>query len=305
MYKVSIPGSTMILGEHAVLQGKAAIVSAIDKKIDLELLVVSKSEDPTISIISDQFLPYMTKIKDLKQEAPLTFILQALTEYKDALMSKRHSLQLHIKSHFPATVGLGSSSAVVVGTHLLLQEFLYEKHLTQQQLFDISYETVLAVQGYGSGADLAASIYGGTLFYKMGTVPERLPSLPSMQLVYVGYKTPTPVVIKMVLDNYKKNQTKYNEIFKQQHMHAVAARKALLIGNTSILSTIFDEHFLLQQQLGVSDANLDKLVHLLQPGAKISGSGLGDCVISLNLTQLPNYQRFLLSTTKQGAVSYV
>jgi len=37
LFKVSVPGSLMLFGEHAVLYGKTAIVAAIDARLHIEI----------------------------------------------------------------------------------------------------------------------------------------------------------------------------------------------------------------------------------------------------------------------------
>ena len=47
--KASAPGSLMLMGEHAVLHGKKALVCAIDQRISVSL---TPREDARISIVS-------------------------------------------------------------------------------------------------------------------------------------------------------------------------------------------------------------------------------------------------------------
>ena len=65
---------------------------------------------------------------------------------------------------------------------------------------------------------------------------------------------------------------------------------------------------MLMEQLGVCDDTLKDMVTRLQDdagvlGAKISGSGLGDCVISLGIPsrKLEGYQNIPVKITDRGA----
>jgi mevalonate kinase len=73
--------------------------------------------------------------------------------------------------------------------------------------------------------------------------------------------------------------------------------------------TLFNRYHGLMDALGVNDATLSQLVYQLrsQPNiraSKISGSGLGDCVIGLgtcNREAFTDYKHFTLNIAQQGA----
>ena len=79
MIKSSAPGSIMIMGEHAVLHGKKAIVAAIAKRISIEL---TPRSDKKISIMSDIFGGYQDSLPIQQLVKPFHFVLAAIQHFQ-------------------------------------------------------------------------------------------------------------------------------------------------------------------------------------------------------------------------------
>ena len=196
---------------------------------------------------------------------------------------------------------------------------MFSKPFSDQVLFQQAKNAVLQVQGTGSCADLAASIFGGVLSYKMEPIKwEKLPLIPDLTAVYCGYKKPTPEVIKLV-NVAKQQQPKiYESLFRSIDACVKQAVYAIKQAKWNELGQLFMHHQGLQYALGVSNQLLDTLVYQLCNqtgifGAKISGSGLGDCVIglgklsqtvfTLDLEQSKiGIRQFPISLTEQGLI---
>ncbi len=281
LYKVSVPGSMMLLGEHAVLFGKQAIVVAVDKRLHMQLIPVTSD----IITITDTRLGTMNQnIRDLQVLAPFKFVSRAILEFKSDFKT---GFNLNIDSEFASDVGLGSSAAVTVATIAVLSKWLHSEFVASDQIFKLAKKIMLEVQGAGSGADLAASIFGGVLSYTMQPCEySSLPMIPNLTAVYCGYKKPTPEVIKLVATAVQRQPELFSEIFIEVNTLVQQAKIAIQQNNWRELGIIFNKHHELQIRLGVSDAVLNAIVAKLINqsaiyGAKISGSGLGDCVIGL------------------------
>ena len=68
MIHCSAPGKLMIMGEHAVLHGKKALVAAVDQRLHVYL---EARDDQTLEIQS-ALGSLSCDLKDLKAEAPFT-----------------------------------------------------------------------------------------------------------------------------------------------------------------------------------------------------------------------------------------
>lgn len=283
-YKVSAPGSLMLFGEHAVLQRKHALVGAIDKRITVELI---PRDDQIIKIDSNSLgtleltLDHSTPI-EIKE--PFQFVLQAINQLCDKLPS---GFNLQITSEFSHQVGLGSSAAVTVATLAALKLWLEQKELDLMQLFFAGKEVINLVQGVGSGADVAASVFGGVVAYR--TTPlliERIATALPLVTVYSGNKLATKTVVLQVDRLRSKHINIFENLYDTIDRCAVEAVDAIKAEDWEKLGDIMDIHQGLQDALGVNNKTLANIIFALRKhkailGAKISGSGLGDCVIAL------------------------
>jgi len=215
---------------------------------------------------------------------------------------------LKVTSEFSDQVGLGSSAAVTASTVACLLSFCGEP-VSNEQVFKRALDAVHKVQcGRGSGTDLAASIWGGLIAYEMrGTKVRPLKGTPDIDLFYVGYKMKTPDVIALVNQRADTDPTIYATIYQLMGQVTHATEQAIQAADWRRVGQLMDQYSGLMDALGVCDANLADLqcrVRLQSGvlGAKISGSGLGDSVISLGLTnpsEIP-YQHLPVSIHSEG-----
>lgn len=284
---VSAPGKLMLFGEHAVLYGKPCIVTAVDQRIYLK---AGKVDGETITVVAPQVgvEKFTIKISDLgKVEYPkgLRFLLKAVE-----LFFKKHKVEsglyLETKSEFSSLFGFGSSSAVTVCAVKALSK-LFDIEVGNKSLFDIAHQTVLDVQGVGSGFDLAAAIWGGTIYFVNGgkkIEPIETSNLPLM-VGYSGIKADTATLVKKVFDLHERQQNDIDKIFSSIEKVVELAKSALKNTNYSELGELMDKNHRLLQRLSVSTPRLDNLVTSAKEagalGAKLSGAGGGDCMIAL------------------------
>jgi mevalonate kinase len=269
----------MLLGEHAVLHGHRALVCAINRRITVSL---TPTEDDSIHIFSD-LGTYQSPRADLTDHPSFRFVLQAIKQCGESIPS---GFELKIESEFSADIGFGSSAAVTVATHAVLFQWMNGVAPAKEDLFAAALETVCVVQGRGSGADLAASVFGGVVGFD--TTPEFQPVEVSIPLtaVYCGYKTPTPEVILKVEQLRLKNPEKYDRIYSEIDASVVAAVAKLREQDFPAFGKIINRNQELMDAMGVNTPELEEIVANLQNepyvfGAKISGSGLGDCAVAI------------------------
>lgn len=292
----SAPGSIMVTGEHAVVYGYPSIVVAIDQRIRVEATSI---DTPTIEILSDISEPVSMPLSDITVKGPMRFVLSAVEIYRNRLKS---GLRLKIVSNINPTLGLGSSAAVTIaciGAVRLacgLSIAKSEKQLIHTQALGI----IRRLQGRGSGADLAAALYGGAISYKLpeamitgdnwadGEVSKvaTLPEPPPISLCYSGYKTPTGEVLAKIADAMKEREAYFQTVYKRMGKSAQLTIDAAKVEDWTRGAKHLNEYQLLMKDLGVSDEVMDSLVQKANNtdgvlAAKISGSGLGDCVLSV------------------------
>lgn len=159
--RIEAPGKVVVLGEYAVLDGGPAVVVAVDRGVACD---VSPASERTIVAPDDRFV---RAALDAVHAPPATYRFSDWNPV-DA----------------PVKVGLGGSAAATVAAVLAGRP---------EGAIDERFRTALqvhrAVQGSGSGIDVAASTYGGVLRYQA----ERVAPLPALwpSVVFSGVSAAT------------------------------------------------------------------------------------------------------------------
>lgn len=296
----------MIMGEHAVLCGYPAIVCALDERISIR---VEPRSDRVIRIDS-RLASYEASLDHLHKQPELSFVLAAIEAYQERL---QHGFDLHIHSDFSATIGLGSSAAITASMVKLLNHLLG----IRSDLY-ADFRQGLAIihtvqEGRGSGADLAASLSGGLVFFS--NAPLQIKPLPcpeslTLALYYSGYKMKTPAVLAYVEQQWQSQPALLASLYQLMGETAVASKVALEAENFHQLGHLMAVYQGLMDALGVCDQTLADMIYRLRQdpavvGAKISGSGLGDCVLTLGNKmpgELTNHQCLTIRPASQGVL---
>lgn len=296
----SAPGSLMLLGEHAVLHGFRSLVCAINRRITVRLSAIREDSVRIFSGLGD----YQSPLDDLVDHPSLRYVLQSIRQQIDHLPS---GVELKIDSEFSSEIGFGSSAAVTVATQVALMHWIMGEPPKPETLFAQALKTVQTLQGRGSGADLAASVFGGIVGYT--TAPEFQPLGISMPLtaVFSGYKTPTPEVILRVEQLLVEHPEKYERIYSEVDASVKAAITCLQEHDFPAFGEILNRNQELMDEMGVNTPELKEIVAALQAapgifGAKISGSGMGDCAVGAGYAELPalDYPVHHLEITPDG-----
>ncbi len=290
----------MLLGEHAVLHGHRALVCAINRRITVRL---SPLEQEELRICSELGC-YESPLRDLVDHPSLRFVIQAVRQHLDRLPS---GFELRIESEFSADIGFGSSAAVTVAVHGAVLRWESGAAPEPKMVFKHALETVHAVQGRGSGADLAASVFGGIVGYTAAPTFDPVEVSIPLTAVYCGYKTPTPEVILKVEQLRAENPQKYDCIYREMDERVVHAVECLRNHDFPGFGHILNRNQELMDQMGVNTPELREIVAALQEepdvfGAKISGSGLGDCAVGVGYAELQdfNYPVYHLEIVPRG-----
>lgn len=291
--KTSAPGKLMLFGEHSVVFGHPCIVTAVDRR--LSITIEENGEAVFVLDAPDLGLrAYSKKISDLGNKDLPKEVSFIETCYKLFLKKypQKKSIHVYSKNEFKTSYGLGSSSASTVAFAKALSEF-YDVPMNNDELFDLCYATVLEIQGVASGFDIAAAIWGGTLYYvtphgkivKRKTVePINIRDLPLM-VGYTGVKADTATLVRMVQNLHSENKKVVNKIFTDITLLVEQAKKTLQQQDWPHVGLLMDENQTLLRRLQVSSIELENLIAASKSagamGAKLSGAGGGDCMLAL------------------------
>jgi mevalonate kinase len=290
----------MVLGEHAVLHGKMSLVCAVNRRIKLTLIPGTGKDIRIQSGMGE----YLCTTDRVEIHDPFQFVLGGIRNFLNEI---KNGFDLVIESEFSENVGLGSSAAVTAATVAVLLCWL-KKSIEPQVVFDESLPIIHEIQGKGSGADIAASAFGGLIAYR--SQPGEISKLDVDYPISVGYsgdKTPTSEVIDQVNATHDQHPELYDFIYELMDKSSIAAIKAIKHGDWPAVGQILNMNQGLMEAIGVNNGKLSSLVYAMRKepgvlGAKISGSGLGDCVIGLGEISNPNfpYPLIPLQMEKEG-----
>lgn len=173
---IKTPGKLMVAGEFAVLEPyHKLIVMAVDRFVYTDISQNDKNiihlpdlglNNMTWELSSDRVYFHGTNNRTAFVQAAFEISLTYLQEIKTTI--KPFSLTLRSELDDPETgskYGLGSSAAVVTSIVEAILTFHLGSQVEKELIFKLASIAHVKIQGNGSGADIAASTYGGVLEY--------------------------------------------------------------------------------------------------------------------------------------------
>lgn len=258
MIKVSAPGKIHLLGEHAVVYGKPALLTTIDLRVSVSVIPsASEGSHPLKKIIEPILKNY--------------FKLKKIPPYK-----------LDVSSQIPIGAGLGSSAAVssaYIGALLTFLKIKWDKPL----LNELAYEAEKVFHGNPSRGDNSTVVYGGLVWFRKET-PEvkiiqplqfTIPSKLAKNFVIINTGKPkesTKEMVEMVSKKYKK----FLKIFDHQEQLVRELVAAVKEGNEKEFIRIIKEGEKNLESIGVASKfaqNIIRKIEKADGAAKICGAG--------------------------------
>ena len=282
----SAPGSLMVLGEYAVLHGRRAMVCSIDRRVKVD---VHERNDGRL-VIRSSLGSYDSLIASPEHDGRFAFVVEAARGC--GFVPGGPGLGISISSGIPSGVGLSSSAAVTVGAVAALLRIRGEEP-ERERVFELALEAVRNVQGTGSGADVAAAVWGGLLVYRTDPLHvDRLPVTPPLVVAFSGAGVPTPAVIEQVDRRIRLLPDLFESVWDVMDASVEEAELSLKQSppDWERFGLLLDVNQGMMEALGVITPSLAEAVYRLRDdagilGAKVSGAGLGDCVIGLGNLQ--------------------
>ena len=237
--RTKAPGKLILLGEYALLEGAPGIVCAVDRFAYVSVKDAPDSffvlDSPSLKLSGIRFtvhkngkVNFITPLIEEKLQQLKLFksIFEFLWKELRSIGFEIGPVQISINTNdfysidFKNKFGLGSSAAMTVALTAALFYFVrghVEGAGGKSEIFNRALKAHrLAQVNLGSGIDVAASSYGGTLTYQMAMNSEYKPHAPElletwpdlyMSVVWTGKSTSTSEMIKSVT-RFKNAQPK-------------------------------------------------------------------------------------------------
>jgi len=266
-------GKLILMGEHSVVYGHKAI--AIPFRALHVTTYVEKSEEWWI--VSDLY------------EGSLEKANLALKPIKDLLELLKKDLSLKpikvtIKSTLPIGSGLGSSAAVA--TSLVKAVFAYlNQRISQEDVFNYVQFSERIAHGVSSGIDpLITTTSKGYIFSRDGE--KKTLSVLKKGFLVVGYSKEVGDT-KVAVQRVKEHMKEPNGLARVESLGHLTMEFYKAYGKADLkkMGTCMNQAQKDLEQLSLSTPTLDKMIDeskvLGALGAKLTGAGLGGCVLAL------------------------
>jgi phosphomevalonate kinase len=294
------PGKLFVLGEYAVLDGCPAVVAAVDRF--LEVALDGNGRDGLTRIRSGTAHVEFPTGAPPDETGPWRFVLEAFRSslrQNPELADRSFAIDIvsRLDTHRGTKAGLGSSAAVTVGLMAAMSAATGQRLSgvdDRDRLFAAALDAHRRVQGaLGSGADVAASTYGGLILFQPhdGSAEINPLTLPA-DTHFLAASTGEPASTTDLVSQYRQKQNGKAAIrtaFVEASRHSVKEFVAMLAQGSLSLAAVLRNGALLEQlatdlSLPLLTPRLRRIVEIARAhgaAAKISGAGGGDCGIAL------------------------
>lgn len=271
MIKVSAPCKIHLLGEHAVVYGKPALLAAVDLRVTVTLRE-AKGIYSSPSVQNDKLKKIIEPI--IKNELKI----KNFPPYN-----------LEISSQIPIGAGLGSSGAVSSAYIAALLSFLKVKW-DLNLINKLAYEAEKVFHGNPSGADPATVIFGGLIWFRKESsdlkiihqLPFSIPNKLSKNFVIINTGTPkqtTKDMVVFVKNLYDKKPKIVQQFLEIQEKLVKELLPVIKEGNEKEFIRIIKEGEKNLESIGVASKFSQDIIREIEKvggAAKICGAGASD-----------------------------
>lgn len=285
-------------GEHSVVYGQPAIALPL-YNVDVQTRLTTSTTGQTIDCRYFDG-PINEMADNLKGIRLLITKLLAVFHAQDL------NFHLKITSKVPAERGMGSSAATSVA---IVRVFfnLFETPLTRARLLSLANIEEQITHGNPSGLDTATASSDAPIWFIRNQVNEQIDfnlSTPTLVIADSGIKGKTSEAVSLVRTNLTDMPEDARPLIDQLGQIAKSARNALATSDEVLLGQLMNQSQTNLAKLGVSTATLDRFCAIASKngalGAKLTGSGLGGCMISIAKNQV-DAQRIATALRTAGA----
>lgn len=258
----SAPAKVILSGEHAVVYGKPALVSAINLRLKFSLWEEKKSiNEKDILFISQRVKNYLKKEKIDFVDKPFNF---------------------EIESKIPIGRGLGSSAALSVASVAAFLEFYNGRQFEKEVINNLAYQIEKHFHQNPSGVDNSAACFGGLILYQkkisLKNLDYKIPKIIGEKLFLIDTGKPnekTSEMVNLVAKFYKQTPNMARKVIDDIEKITIKLQSAVRNKNANSFKECLDNNEKMLEKLGVVSEKTKKLLADLSKFGvgKITGAG--------------------------------
>lgn len=262
----SAPAKVIISGEHAVVFGKPALVSAINMRLRFSIWEVAMQ----------------------KKENNIQLLINVVKRYliKEKIKFENKYFDYNIASEIPIGRGLGSSAAFCVAGVAAISYFYTKKQLSLDIINQLAYQCEKHFHKNPSGVDPSMVCYGGLIYYRKEfeflknisrlniTIPKAIED--NLYLIDTGKpQENTGEIVVRVGALYNKEPERVEDLLNQIEKVTRKMTVSIIKKDTLVFQECINENQMLLAKLGVVSKNTIKLLEKMRQFGvgKITGAG--------------------------------
>jgi mevalonate kinase len=276
------PGKVILFGEHAVVYGRPAIAVPVTEVQASACVEPGEAGQGVVVVAPD--LGRRIVLREAAEDEPLARIVRVTLAKMKA--ERELDLTITVTSTVPVARGMGSGAAVSTAIVRALSRH-FEFWLTSRAISDLVFQTEILYHGTPSGIDNTVISFEKPIYFVKDEGWEVFwVGKPLLLLIAdTGTTSSTKEVVTDLRRRYQADPAQYAPTLDRIGEIVPAARTCIERGQDEELGRLMDENHALLQRLGVSCAELDRLVGVARSegalGAKMSGAGWGGNMIAL------------------------
>jgi mevalonate kinase len=269
----------VLLGEHAVVYGAPALAVPVPQlTVTATARVTDGPGGVSFTMTGSPSRPMVTQASD--------GLRRLITEFMAATgVDGSPHLEVTVDGAIPHGRGLGSSAACARAVVHALAD-LYDRQITENETFDLVQTAENMAHGRSSGVDARTVGAAGPLLFQKGEAQQLAIGCYGLLVIAdSGVVGRTKDAVELLREGFAQHAGARERFVDRASRLTEVARYALADGRPEELGARLTDYHDLLRAAGLSTNGIDALVEAALTagslGAKITGGGLGGCVLAL------------------------